>query len=92
MLLVTGITGYSGTHFLKELIENKYEGRIRCLVRETSDTSLIEKVQWMGEGRHFPQETTAQDFNYRPMPFSEGLQREIEEYLDGNNGSGVFAK
>ncbi|WP_099252851.1 SDR family oxidoreductase [Thermoanaerobacterium thermosaccharolyticum] len=42
MLLVTGITGHSGKYFLKELIKNKYEGPIRCIVRETSDTSLID--------------------------------------------------
>ncbi|MDX9917729.1 MAG: NmrA family NAD(P)-binding protein [Gudongella sp.] len=42
MLLVTGITGHSGRYFLEELINNKYEGSIRCVVRETSDTSLID--------------------------------------------------
>lgn len=42
MLLVTGITGHSGSYFLRELIHNKYEGPIRCVVRETSDTSLID--------------------------------------------------
>lgn len=42
MLLVTGITGHSGSYFLKELIDNKYEGPIRCVVRKTSDTSLID--------------------------------------------------
>jgi nucleoside-diphosphate-sugar epimerase len=42
MLLVTGITGHTGRYFLQELINNKYEGRIRCIVRETSSTSLID--------------------------------------------------
>lgn len=42
MLLVTGITGHSGRYFLKELIKNKYEGYIRCIVRETSDTSMLD--------------------------------------------------
>lgn len=42
MLLVTGITGHSGKYFLKELIKNKYEGPIRCIVRESSDTKLID--------------------------------------------------
>ena len=42
MLLVTGITGHSGRYFLQELIKNKYEGSIRCIVRETSDTSIID--------------------------------------------------
>ncbi|MGS2777496.1 SDR family oxidoreductase [Robertmurraya sp. GLU-23] len=43
MLLVTGITGHTGKYFLQELINNKYEGSIRCIVRETSDTSLLDK-------------------------------------------------
>jgi uncharacterized protein YbjT (DUF2867 family) len=42
MLLVTGITGHSGSYFLKELINNKYEAPIRYVVRETSDTSLLD--------------------------------------------------
>lgn len=42
MLLVTGITGHSGRYFLLELIKNKYEGTIRCVVRKSSDTSLID--------------------------------------------------
>lgn len=42
MLLVTGITGHTGKYFLQELINNKYEGTIRCIVRETSDTSSLD--------------------------------------------------
>lgn len=42
MLLVTGITGHSGSYFLQELINNNYEGPIRCVVRETSDTTLLD--------------------------------------------------
>lgn len=42
MLLVTGITGHTGKYFLQELINNQYEDCIRCIVRETSDTSLLD--------------------------------------------------
>ena len=42
MLLVTGITGHTGRYFLRELINHKYEGSIRCIVRETSDTSMLD--------------------------------------------------
>ncbi|MCA1031309.1 NAD(P)-dependent oxidoreductase [Bacillus timonensis] len=42
MLLVTGITGHSGEFFLQELIKNKYEGPIRCIIRDNSNTSLID--------------------------------------------------
>lgn len=42
MLLVTGITGHTGGYFIKELVENKYKGKIRCIVRSTSDTKTLE--------------------------------------------------
>jgi nucleoside-diphosphate-sugar epimerase len=42
MLLVTGITGHSGRYFLQELIDNKYKDPIRCVVRKSSDTSLLD--------------------------------------------------
>lgn len=42
MLLVTGITGHTGRYFLQELIDHKYEGPIRCIVRETSNTSMLD--------------------------------------------------
>ena len=42
MLLVTGITGHTGRYFLQELIDHKYEGPIRCIVRQTSDTSMLD--------------------------------------------------
>jgi len=42
MLLVTGITGHSGRYFLQELIKNKYEEPIRCIVRKTSDTVMLD--------------------------------------------------
>lgn len=43
MLLITGITGHSVRYFLQELIRNDYQGKIRFIVRNTSDLSLIEK-------------------------------------------------
>lgn len=43
MLLVTGITGHTGRYFLQELIDHKYEGPVRCIIRETSDTSTLDK-------------------------------------------------
>lgn len=41
MLLVTGITGHTGRYFLQELIDYKYEEPIRCIIRETSDTLML---------------------------------------------------
>ncbi|MGA8728525.1 MAG: NAD-dependent epimerase/dehydratase family protein, partial [Terracidiphilus sp.] len=42
MLFVTGITGHSGTHFLRELMAHEYSGEIRCVVRSSSNTSLLD--------------------------------------------------
>lgn len=42
MLYITGITGHTGTWLLKRLIKEQYEGPIRCVVREESNTSLID--------------------------------------------------
>lgn len=42
MLLVTGITGHTGKFFLQELINNNYQGPIRCIIRNTSNTSLLD--------------------------------------------------
>ena len=41
-IAVTGITGHTGRLFLKELEDHKYKGIVRCLVRETSDTALLD--------------------------------------------------
>lgn len=42
MLLVTGITGHTGKYFLQELINHKYHDNIRCIVRENSDTAMLD--------------------------------------------------
>lgn len=42
IIAVTGITGHTGRFFLKELEEHKFEGTVRCLVRKTSDTKLLD--------------------------------------------------
>ena len=42
MLLITGATGHSGEWFIKMLISEKYDKRIRCTVRETSNTSYLD--------------------------------------------------
>lgn len=44
IISVTGITGHSGSNFLQELVNNRYSGTVRCLVRETTDTSQLDNA------------------------------------------------
>jgi len=41
LILVTGITGHTGKWFIEKLINEKYQGKIRCLVRESSNTGTL---------------------------------------------------
>ena len=43
MLLVTGITGHSGKYFMQALMKHQYKSPIRCVVRASSDTSLLDQ-------------------------------------------------
>ena len=40
MLLVTGSTGNSGRYFFEKLAKEKYKGKIRCIVRHDSQTTI----------------------------------------------------
>lgn len=39
MLYITGITGHSGRWFLKRLVAEAYQGKIRCSIRESKDAA-----------------------------------------------------
>jgi len=41
---------------------------------------FVERVQRMGEDRSFSHSEAQRDFGYDPMPFDEGVGREVEEY------------
>ena len=42
ILAVTGITGHTGGYFLRELQKNGFDGTLRCLVRESSNTKALD--------------------------------------------------
>ncbi|PYI52933.1 NAD-dependent epimerase/dehydratase family protein [Paenibacillus flagellatus] len=44
MLYVTGITGHTGMFFLNRLKQEGFSGKIRCLVREKTDTHMLENT------------------------------------------------
>lgn len=41
MLLVTGITGHTGRYFLHRLVESGYRGKLRCVVRESTNIDML---------------------------------------------------
>ena len=43
---------------------------------------LVEKVLRMGEDRHFSNKDARRDFAYQPMKLSDGLEQEIQEFLN----------
>ena len=43
ILAVTGITGHTGRFFFNELEDNRFDGRLRCLLRSESNTGQFEK-------------------------------------------------
>ena len=43
LMAVTGITGHTGRLFLKELENHQYDGTVRCLVRESSNTKFLDE-------------------------------------------------
>ena len=43
MLLITGITGHSGKYFLKELIKNNYDTKIRVVIRWNDSIDYLEQ-------------------------------------------------
>ena len=66
MLYVTGITGHTGKWFLERLIKENYKGKLKCLVRENSNTELldnsglaVEKVYGSLEDKEFLERSMA---------------------------------
>lgn len=43
IIAVTGITGHTGRFFLKELENHKFNGIVRCLVRESSNVKILDE-------------------------------------------------
>ena len=43
IIAITGITGHSGRFFLEELEKHNFNGTVRCLVRETSNTRQLDQ-------------------------------------------------
>lgn len=58
-----------------------YAGAWGLYLLSLTRIDMREKVQRLCESRAYPHEEAARDFGYAPMPFEEGLRREVREYL-----------
>lgn len=58
-----------------------YAGAWGLYLASLTKVDMREKVQRLCEDRTYPHEEAVRDFGYAPMPFEEGLRREVREYL-----------
>ncbi|MFC6333767.1 NAD-dependent epimerase/dehydratase family protein [Paenibacillus septentrionalis] len=45
MLLVTGITGHTGTYFFEELVKAKFKGKIKCFIKDNLKKQKLENSE-----------------------------------------------
>ena len=58
-----------------------YVGAWGLYLLSLTRVDLREKVQRLCESRAYPHEEAVRDFGYDPMPFEEGLRREVRAYM-----------
>jgi len=58
-----------------------YAGAWAVYLLSLTRVDLREKVQRLCESRAYPHGEAVRDFGYDPMPFEEGLRREVRDYL-----------
>lgn len=63
-----------------------YAGAWGLYLLSLTKVDLREKVQRLCESRAYPHDEAVRDFGYAPMPFEEGLRREVRDYLQMKNG------
>lgn len=63
-----------------------YAGAWGLYLVSLKKADMREKVQRLCEDRAYPHEEAVRDFGYDPMPFEEGLRREVRDYLRRKNG------
>ena len=63
-----------------------YAGAWGLYLASLTKLDLREKVQRLCESRAYPHEEAARDFGYDPIPFEEGLRREVQDYLQMKKG------
>lgn len=58
-----------------------YPGAWALYLVSLTKIDMREKVQRLCESRAYPHDEAVRDFGYNPMPFEEGLRREVREYI-----------
>lgn len=64
-----------------------YPGAWGLYLLSLTRVDMREKVQRLCESRAYPHEEAVRDFGYDPMPFEEGLRREVRDYLNAKNAA-----
>lgn len=63
-----------------------YAGAWVLYLASLTKVDMREKVQRLCESRAYPHGEAVRDFGYDPMPFEEGLRREVQDYLRQKKG------
>ena len=63
-----------------------YTGAWGLYLLSLTKVDMREKVQRLCESRAYSHDEAVRDFGYAPMPFEEGLRREVRDYLQVKNG------
>lgn len=58
-----------------------YTGAWGLYLVSLTKIDMREKVQRLCESRAYPHDEAVRDFGYAPMPFEEGLRREVRDYM-----------
>ena len=64
-----------------------YPGAWALYLVSLTKIDMREKVQRLCESRAYPHDEAVRDFGYDPMPFEEGLRREVREYIKAKSAA-----
>ena len=90
--LITGATGFIGGHLAEKLVDRGVD--VRCLIRETSDTSLLDPlgVEFVKAGLHdrdLLNEAVRDVIGFTCFPFSTNQAKRPMSHPQKTTGSGI---
>lgn len=78
-----------GCRFFSVPFPIAYAGAWGLYLLSLTRVDMREKVQRLCESRNFPHQEAVRDFGYAPMPFEEGLRREVRAYIEQRKEAGT---